>query len=219
MTGEQEEDGDREQAGTYDDAAKKIDWQGPSRVFDLLSPHTLPGQVVLDIGIGTGLGSEPFFHAGLRITGMDISGSMLAACRKKGVAERLVRHDLTIFPYPFGDKSFDHAISTGVFQFFSDLDDVFHEVARILPEGGRFAFITGDRSYEQPSEIIAGPEQTGTDTSVTMYCHTEGQITGWLEKNGFRLKQSIPFAIWMDERHTKELPARAYLAQKDSIRI
>lgn len=218
MTGEQEEDHDREQAKTYDDAAKKIDWQGPSRIFDLLSPHTLPGQAVLDIGIGTGLGSEPLFRAGLRITGMDISGSMLAACRKKGVAECLVRHDLTIFPYPFGDKSFDHAISTGVFQFFSDLDGVFREIARILPEGGRFAFIVGDRSYEQPSEIIAGPEQTGTDTSVTMYCHTEGQISGWLEKNGFRLKQSVLFAIWMDERHTKEFPARAYLAQKDSIR-
>jgi len=218
MAGEQKDQGDREHAGTYDDAAKKIDWQGPSRVFDLLSPNTRSGQTVLDIGIGTGLGSEPLFHAGLRINGMDISESMLAACRSKGIAERLVLHDLTIFPYPFGDESIDHAISTGVFQFFSDLDGVFREVARILPEGGMFSFIVGDRSSEQPSEIIAGPEQTGTGTSVTMYCHTQGQVTGWLEKNGFRLKHSAPFRVWMDERHTKEFPARAYLAWKTAGR-
>lgn len=205
---------DREQAGSYDDAAQKTGWQGPSRVFNLLSRHTRPGQTVLDIGIGTGLGSEPFSRAGLHVTGMDLSESMLDVCRRKGFAERLVRHDLTITPYPFRDASIDHAISTGVFQFFSDLDRVFSEVARILPGGGMFAFITGDRSPEETPKIVAGPEQTGTDESVTMFRHTPGQVACWLEKNGFRLEGSEQFTIWMDERHTKELPARAYLALK-----
>ncbi|MDP3564931.1 MAG: class I SAM-dependent methyltransferase [Methanoregula sp.] len=205
---------DHELAEGYDDDARATGWQGPSMVFNLLSWHIRPGQTVIDIGIGTGLGSEPFFKAGLRIIGMDLSDRMLDACRKKEFTNSLVRHDLTEFPYPFGDGSIDHAISTGVFQFFSDLDGVFREVFRILPDGGRIAFVTGDRSPEEPTEIIAGPEQTGTDESITMFCHTQGQVNSWLVKNGFRPDGSVEFTVWMDEQRTKKFPARAYLAQK-----
>ena len=205
---------DRKQADTYDNAAEKIGWQGPSLVFDLLSPHIRPGQTVLDIGIGTGLGSEPLFLAGLNITGMDLSEDMLRVCRKKGFVTCLVRHDLTVAPYPFGDASFDHVISTGVFQFFADLNPVFCEVARLLKTEGRFAFITGDRTPEDPAEIIAGPEQTGTEESVTMYRHTPEVVSLWLERNGLRLEISRGFSVWMDEAHTKILPARVYLVKK-----
>ena len=214
MAGEDQERIYREQANGYDDAALEIEWQGPSLVFGLMSGFIRPGQTILDIGIGTGLGSEPFFQAGLRVVGIDVSEEMLDACRKKGFAACLLRHDLTVVPYPFGDGTFDHAISTGVFHFFPDLDVVFREVARILPEGGRFAFVTGDRSPEEPAEIVAGPEQTGTGRSVTMFLHTPGQIAGWLEKNGFMLADSVEFTVWMDEKRSKEFPARAYLAQK-----
>lgn len=203
-----------ELAETYDEAAVAIGWKGPLLVFGLMSGRIRSCQTVLDIGIGTGLGSEPFFKAGLRITGMDVSDTMLAVCRKKGFAERLVCHDLTQFPYPFTDGSFDHVISTGVFHFFPDLDLIFHEVGRILHDGGWFAFVTGDRSPEEPAEIVAGPEQTGTDDSVTMFLHSPGQVNGWLEKNGFRCESSQQFTVWMDERHTKKFPARAYLVSK-----
>lgn len=204
----------RKMAETYDKAAIAIEWKGPSLVFGLMSGFIRPDQTVLDIGIGTGLGSEPFFRAGLCIYGMDISSSMLEVCQEKEIDARLVLHDLIQFPYPFGDGSIDHAISTGVFHFFPDLDMIFHEVARILPEGGMFAFVTGDRNSEEQAEIIAGPEQTGTDVSITMYCHTQGQVNGWLVKNGFRLDGSVEFTVWMDEQRTKKFPARAYLGQK-----
>lgn len=214
MTGVDREKVDSELAETYDDAARKIDWRGPPLVFSLLSQYIRPGQTLLDIGIGTGLGSEPFFRAGLRIIGMDVSETMIAVCRKKGFAERIISHDLTITPYPFADESIDYVISTGVFHFFPDLDMVFREVARILPKEGMFAFITGDRNPEEIQAIVAGPEQTGTDESVTMFLHSPEQVNGWLEKNGFRLESSEQFSVWMDERHTKQFPARAYLAQK-----
>jgi len=214
MTGNGGERDNSEMADTYDDAALAIGWKGPSLVFSLTSGYLRPGQTVLDIGIGTGLGSEPFFRAGLRVIGMDISDSMLEACRKKKIADCLVRHDLTDIPYPFRDGSIDHVISTGVFQFFPELDSVFCEVARVLPECGWFAFITGDRSPDEPAGFIAGPEQTGTGESVTMHCHTFPQVTGWLEKNGFRLKGSVGFSVWMDEQHSTEMPMRAYIAEK-----
>jgi predicted TPR repeat methyltransferase len=148
------------------------------------------------------------------MTGMDISDSMLAVCRRKGFVTRLICHDLTAFPYPFGDSSFDHVISTGVFQFFPDLDTIFSEVARITAGAGRFAFVVGDRAPSEPMEVITGPEQTGTGESVTMYRHSPAQVAGWLEKNGFRPVDSVTFTVWMDEKRTREFPARAYLAEK-----
>lgn len=214
MTGQNGERVYDNMADTYDEAANAVEWKGPSLVFGLMADRIRPGQTVLDIGIGTGLGSEPFFRAGLRVFGMDIDNSMLEVCKKKEIATLLVRHDLTQFPYPFGDRSVDHVISTGTFHFFPDLDSIFKEVGRILPEGGGFCFTIGDRSPEEPAEIIAGPEHTGTDTAVTMYCHTQGQVAGWLEKNRFRLVGSVPFTVWMDEQHTKEMPLRAYIAEK-----
>lgn len=206
--------GEMEEAGTYDEMAQKVAWQGPARVTDLLLPFVRQGQRVLDIGTGTGLGSEYLAKAGLRVTGMDISDSMLAVCRKKGFVTRLVRHDLTVTPYPFDDSSFDHVVSTGVFQFFPCLDTVFREVARLTAPGGRFAFVTADRTPGQPMEIVAGPELTGTGHAVTMYRHSPAQVAGWLEKNGFRPVDSVPFMAWMDEKRTRELPVRAYLAEK-----
>jgi len=216
MTGKDHED--VEQAATYDDAAKKIEWNGPALIFDLLLPYIRPGQAVLDIGIGTGLGSEPLCRAGLQVTGIDLSRNMLAVCNKKGIATRLIHHDLTAIPYPFDDSSFDYVISTGVFQFFPDLSLVFGEVARLLTGNGMFAFIVGDRGMDDDGEIIAGPEQTGNSTSVTMYLLTPEQVAAWLEKNALRFVDSIPFTVWMDENRTQKMPARAYLVQRLGMR-
>jgi len=125
-----------EMALIYDEEAQATGWHGPAVVFGLAFRYTKPGQTLIDIGIGTGLGSALFHKAGLNVTGMDISEEMLGACRKKGFAARLVHHDLTVSPYLFGDASCDHAVSTGVFQFFESLDPVFGEVSRILRGGG-----------------------------------------------------------------------------------
>lgn len=208
---------DNENADHYDDEAKATGWYGPAVVFGLAFSYTKPGQRILDIGIGTGLGSALFNKAGLSVTGMDISDEMLDACLKKEWAARLVKHDLTVAPYPFDDGSFDHAVSTGVFQFFPELEVVFREIGRVVKEGGIFVFVTGDRTEEEDAEVVVGPEHTGTGTSVTMYRHSTRQITGWLEHNGFHPIDSLEFSVWMDRKRKARFPARAYLAQKQSL--
>lgn len=205
---------DSENAEYYDDEAAASGWYGPAVAFGLAFAHTKPGQTILDIGIGTGLGSMLFHKAGLVVTGMDISEEMLNACQKKGWAVRLVRHDLTKVPYPFDDASFDHAVSTGVFQFFPDLDQVYRETGRLLREGGIFVFVTGDRGEEEGAEVVVGPEHTGTGYPVTMYRHSPREVTGWLERNGFHLIDSLDFSVWMDRQRLHRFPARAFLARK-----
>jgi len=136
----------------YDEEAETSGWFGPEVIFGLAFTHVKPGQSILDIGIGSGLGSVLFRKAGLKVHGMDISPKMLDACRSKGFTA-LQLHDLNKPPYPFDSDSMDHAACTGVMNFFSDLSPVFKEAARILRKGGLFAFVVGDRVESEAHEV------------------------------------------------------------------
>lgn len=67
----------------YDDEAEATEWFGPEVAFGLTYKYIQHGQSILDIGIGTGLGSVLFRKAGLKVCGMDVSQEMLDACRSK----------------------------------------------------------------------------------------------------------------------------------------
>ena len=66
-----------ETAATYDDEAEGTGWLAPEVAFGMTYTYVQPGQSILDIGIGTGLGSVLFQKAGLEVYGMDISPQML----------------------------------------------------------------------------------------------------------------------------------------------
>ncbi len=202
----------------YDREAEATAWYGPEVAFGLAFNFIAPGQSILDIGIGTGLGSVLFQKYGLYVYGLDISLDMLDVCRSKGFAEKLVQHDLTVYPYPFEDNSLDHAVCVGVFNFFQDLLPIFHEAGRIIKNNGVFVFVVGDQESGKPAEIIVGPEHTGTDATITMYLHSYKQVTSWLQENGFSLARNLEFFYFMDREKTKKIPARAYMAVK-SIQV
>lgn len=197
----------------YDEEAEATGWVGPEVAFGLAYEHIQPGQSILDIGIGTGLGSALFRKAGLQVYGMDVSPEMLAACRSKGFTD-LTRHDLTAPPYPYESESLDHAVCVGVLNFFSDLSPVFRESARILRPGGLFIFVVGDRAEDEAPEVTVGAEHTGSSTPVTMYRHSARQISRWVDENGFAPLQSLVFTVYMDREKAHSLQARAYLVRK-----
>jgi len=200
----------------YDDEAEATGWLGPEIAFGMIHEHILAGQSVLDIGIGTGLGSVPFRNARLRVYGMDISEDMLAACRTKGFVD-LTRHDLTECPYPFASESFDHTVCLGVLNFFSDLSPVFAETARVLRTRSMFVFEVGDRTEDEDFEFVVGPEHTGSGAPVTMYRHSSRQIEEWSDRYGFILLGSRPFAVYMDRTKKESMRAKCYLVQKATV--
>jgi predicted TPR repeat methyltransferase len=200
-------------AAAYDDEAEACGWFGPEVAFGLAYTHVQPGQSILDIGIGTGLGSVLFRKAGLNVYGMDISPKMLDACRSKGFTA-LQLHDLGKPPYPYDSESMDHAVCTGVLNFFSDLSPVFKETVRILGKGGLFAFVVGDRVEGEAHEVKVGPEHRKSERTVMMYRHSPEQIDSWLERHGFKLVRSLAFTVFMDRARTKSMPAKAYLARR-----
>jgi len=198
----------------YDREAEATAWYGPEVVFGLACKFIEPGQSILDIGIGTGLGSALFYKYGLKVYGLDFSQEMLEVSRSKGFATRLIQHDLTMFPYPFEDNSLNHAVCVGVFNFFQDLKPVFREAVRIILPGGIFAFIVGDVRPGEPAEFTVGPEHTGTDSYITMYRHGYNQVTTWLQESGFCLARNLEFVIFMDSEKKQPMRAMAYIAVK-----
>jgi predicted TPR repeat methyltransferase len=208
-------DDDRTRAMTeaYDEEARATEWLGPEIAFGLVREYVQPGQSILDLGIGTGLGSIPFREAGLKVHGMDVSEEMLEACRGKGFTD-LTRHDLTRRPYPYASESMDQVVCVGVLQFFGDLSPMFGESARILRKGGLFVFAVGDRTEDESPEIVVGSEHTGSDASVTMYRHSARQIGTWMDGNGFTPLRDVAFTVYMDRDKKHTFQARAYVARK-----
>lgn len=105
------------------------------------------GEQVLDIGCGTGQTTR---DAARRASvggalGVDLSAEMIALARRLATAEglgnaRFEQADAQI--YPFGEGSFDVAISRTGAMFFGDPDAAFANIARALRSGGRLALLS-----------------------------------------------------------------------------
>jgi ubiquinone/menaquinone biosynthesis C-methylase UbiE len=195
----------------YDEEAEASNWFGPEIVFGLSFKYVTPGDKILDIGIGTGLCAGLYHKAGFEVSGMDISDEMLDICRKKQISKYLVKHDLTQIPYPFESNSVDHAVCTGVMQFFKDLNPIFQEASRIIRNEGSFSFIVAHQENHDESEIQIGPEHTHSGAIITMYRHSTEQINRFINQNKFDLKRSLEFSIYMDQHKSRSFKAKAYV--------
>jgi SAM-dependent methyltransferase len=103
-----------------------------------------PGARLLDLCCGHGRHAVPLARLGYRVTGLDLSRSLLAraarAAADAGLPLALVEADMRRLP--FADGSFDAVLN--LFNAFGYLEDedqdelVLAEVARVLAPGGRF---------------------------------------------------------------------------------
>lgn len=167
----------KESASQYDEQVKEYDSYGHDVLFGMSFDYVKPNEKILDLGIGTGLASIKFSKIGLKVYGLDISEEMLDACRIKSFAEELKLHNLSDDKIPYHDDCFNHIISSGVFHFISDLGNIFSEAARIIKEGGIFAFTIAPE--------LAAAEYTKQMTSwgVPIYKHSSDYIKRLLDAN------------------------------------
>ena len=186
-------------ADDYDDKSREMKWYGPEVLFGLMCGHIKSGETLLDLGIGTGLASAHFIKAGLNITGIDSSPVMLEKCREKGRAAELVKHDLERFPWPLGDRKFNHIISTGVMHFFGELDGLFKEAARIIKPGGMFGFDFYEfdsRGSEGYSPVKAGIySKSDVEYNMPVFRHSEEYIFSKLRDAGFEIVDDVEFLV------------------------
>jgi len=129
------------------------DWLWPTIVHRrttraMQQMHIRPGERILDVGVGTGLGL-PFYPSDACVYGIDLSEGMLRKARQRVVQKGLDWVHLTLgnaLCLPFPDDAFDHVVLSHVVTVVSDPVKLIEETRRVTRPGGQIVIINHFRS-------------------------------------------------------------------------
>ena len=120
----------------------KLEYLAPDLLYAALMQHFVEGEGaldILDLGCGTGLTGRLLKpHAG-RLDGVDLSGAMLEKARTRKLYDRLVLAEIVSYLTEVEQK-YDILVAGDVLAYFGSLSGILRGVARVLREGGVFAF-------------------------------------------------------------------------------
>ena len=140
--------------GIFDDMAdgfdahllEHLDYRAPDLLVEGLAALLPPPASTLDIldaGCGTGLCAPRLRPYARRLTGVDISGSMLNKAAARRLYDDLIKAELTEF-LGRQAETYDVVVSADTLCYFGKLEPVFHAAAKALKEGGILAFTLED---------------------------------------------------------------------------
>jgi SAM-dependent methyltransferase len=138
----------------------------------LIDSYKIPkGSKILDIGCGDASFSEAFQKLGMKVTGIDISDA-----GDDKIISKLMKHDLTIKPYPLLSGSFDYAFSKSVVEHLREPNILIDEAYRLLKSGGMFLCLTPSwkHSYEEAFYIDHTHVTPFTRVSLETACELSG---------------------------------------------
>jgi phosphatidylethanolamine/phosphatidyl-N-methylethanolamine N-methyltransferase len=130
------------QARTYDSLFGFVSRR--ARDEAIAAVNRLPGETVLEVGVGTGL-ALPHYKTDKRITGIDLSQHMLAQARAR-VAALGLRHveallEMDAQATGFATGSFDIAVAMFVASVVPDPHALVRELRRVVKPGGTILFV------------------------------------------------------------------------------
>ncbi len=126
-------------AGTFEKTlVNDLEYKTPERLFNLVRPHLKQGLAVLDLGCGTGLGSQFYRPYAKLLIGVDVSSKMLQKASEKNIYDELIVFDI-LQDWSFS-QPFDLIYSSDVFVYCGNLDPIIRSASSYLVHGGIIAF-------------------------------------------------------------------------------
>ena len=108
----------------------------------------------LDVGCGTGISTAAVSQLGWSAMGVDLSEDMLEVARGRGL--EVVQGSADALP--FGDETFDAAVSVWTHTDFEDFSSVVGETARVLRPGAPVVYIGAHPCFVGPHSLFLGAE-------------------------------------------------------------
>lgn len=131
----------------------------PGRKLIIKALNCQPNDNILEVGVGTGL-SLPLYPEDVRVTGIDISGEMLAKARQRVTQEGLAQVDAVLEMdaenLRFPDNSFDKVVAMYVVSVVPDPTRLVNEMRRVCKPGGGMFIVNHFRSQNPVIRALEG---------------------------------------------------------------
>jgi trans-aconitate methyltransferase len=155
-------------------------------LLELLAPQ--PGQLILDLGCGSGELTQQIAAAGAEVVGLDSSAAMLAKARAQFPALDFRLADATSFELP---ERFDTVFSNAVLHWIPDAAAVLRQVHRHLRPGGRLVAELGGQG--NVGQIVAALQRQRQQRGYPpggpgWFFPSVGEYAALLEQHGFRVR-------------------------------
>jgi len=156
-----------------------------------------PEDVVLDIGCGTGTQCGDLAGNVKQVTGIDISGKLLAIAEQRKAQRQLDNIEFiktSLYDERLKAESFDVVMAFYVLHFFEDLDAVVKRVHALLKPGGLFISETACLGEKNPmaGKLVRFAGQLGFLPRINLL--TTRQLEQALEQAGFILVDKVQFS-------------------------
>ncbi|WP_156289745.1 class I SAM-dependent methyltransferase [Oceanobacillus salinisoli] len=158
-----------------------------SRLIELLEPKK--GEVILDLGCGTGDLANDLFNSGVNVVGVDKSENMIEQARMKYPEISFYAADATELTY---DHEFDAVFSNAVLHWVKPPHKALACIYLSLKNGGRFVAEFGGKGNVQTiiDEIIDQIKQNGNpfkEENFPWFYPSIAEYTALMEEVGFRV--------------------------------
>jgi predicted TPR repeat methyltransferase len=162
-------------AGTFEKIlVEELEYKTPEHLFSHVHPYLTQDMMVLDLGCGTGLGSQFYRPYAKLLVGVDISSKMLQKASEKNTYDDLIVFDI-LQDWKFS-QTFDLIYSSDVFVYFGNIDPTIRSASSYLVCGGIIAFSV---------EKLEDTNNNGYRLfSSGRYAHAQKYVENCLKQNG-----------------------------------
>lgn len=203
----------------FDNATAESAWttfnkNGQREIFKLFEETVQPkkGEIVVDMGCGTGEFSEKLKEYNLLVTGIDISKKSIEHCKEKFRAEKNMRFEVQdIERTSCKDNSVDIVFLGAILHHFPNREKVFKEARRILKKGGRvygfdpnyyhfiiwtYRELLGIKTQKTENEVLIKPEEIRKELKEAGFSEMNVKSTGNMTFDIRYFKKLVPFPLY-----------------------